>query len=85
MLTDVLKPKLVYLIMCFKSYSWLPKLELVRGLFRARQISTIRQFRKDFNNVNLKLLTILARKTSLDGWLDPECSSAGGYNAVLKI
>ena len=37
------------------------------------------------SKVDLKLLTILAKKSILDAWLGPERASAGGYNTVLKI
>ena len=55
------------------------------GLFRARQTCTKKNFAKIVNNVNLKLLTILEKRTNLDAWLSPACASAGGCNIVLKI
>ena len=37
------------------------------------------------SKVDLKLLTILAKRSILDAWLGPGRASAGGYNTVLKI
>ena len=50
---------------------------MITGLFRALQTSTINQFAKIANNVDLKLWTILGKKSNLDAWLGPESVSAG--------
>lgn len=37
------------------------------------------------SDVNLKLLTMLAKRSILDAWPGPECVSVGKYKTVLKI
>ena len=63
----------------------MPSYEQAKGLFRAPQTCTKKNFAKIVNNVNLELLTILEKRINLDAWLSPACASAGGYNIVLKI
>ena len=71
--------KLIYLLMDYETFNQLLALELVRGLFRALKLSTMKLF------AHLKLLTFLAKTSNLDTCLGPECDSAGGHKAVLKI
>ena len=40
---------------------------------------------KNISNVNLKQLTILAKRLILNTWLSPGRASADAYSAVLKI
>ena len=54
----------------------LPALEYVKDAIRALQTSTMERFAKTVSNVNLKMLTVLAKRHILDSWLGPECASA---------
>ena len=60
-------------------------LEQIRGVIRTLQTSIIVLLAKTVSNINLKTLTILAKRLILVTWLGPGNDSADGYNTVLKI
>ena len=63
----------------------MPALEQVRGVISALQTSVMVMLVKIVSNVNLKTLTILAKRFILDAWLGPGCASVDWYITVLKI
>ena len=60
-------------------------MEQVRGVISALQTSMIVLLAKIVSNVNLKALTIPAKRLILDAWLRPVPTSADWYIIVLKI
>ena len=71
--------------MDWETFNWLYALEQIRGVIRTLQTSIIVLLAKTVSNINLKTLTILAKRLILVTWLGPGNDSAGGYNTVLKI
>ena len=63
----------------------LPVVEQSKCLFSALQTSMIKLFAKIVCKVNLKLLTILEKRSNLDASLGSECVPAAGYNIIPKI
>ena len=57
----------------------LPKFEQGRGA-----VTTL-IFTKIVSNVDLKPLTILAKRSTIDAWLVPEHASAGGYTVKFSL
>ena len=55
--------------MDWETFNLLSSLEQVRGVIRALQTSMIVLLAKIVSNVNLKALTILAKRLILDPWL----------------
>lgn len=60
-------------------------LEQVRGVIRAVQTSMMILLIKIDGSINLKALTILAKRLLLVVWLFPWRISSDGYNTVLKV
>ena len=60
-------------------------LEQVRGVIRALQTSMTVVLTKIDGNINLKTLTVLAKKLLLVTWLCPGHVSTDGYITVLKV
>ena len=69
--------KLLYLLMDWETFNLLSSLEQVRGVIRALQTSMIVLLAKIVSNVNLKALTILAKRLILDAWVGQVPTSAG--------
>ena len=61
------------------------ELEQDSGVFKTLLSIWNGTFRKIVCNVNLKTLTILAKRSIFDAWLGPKCASADVYNKLLKI
>ena len=49
------------------------------------QAFTMKRFVKKVINVNLNPSTILAKRSILDAWLDPQCASTAGYNKWIYL
>ena len=68
--------KLIYLLIDFDIFHQLPKLGLVRGLFRALETSSMELFAKMVSKVNLKLLAVFTKGSNLDAWINLERAPA---------
>ena len=53
--------------------------------YQALQVSAMHFFEKIVNSTNLNNLSILAKSSTGDAWLGPECTSAGEYITTFKI
>ena len=60
-------------------------LEQVRGVISALQTSMMVLLTKIVSNINLKTLTILAKRLILVAWLGPGCAFTDGYIIFLNI
>ena len=50
-----------------------------------KQTSTVKLLTRIVNNINIKSLTVLAKRSISDAGFGPEFASADKYNTVLKI
>ena len=71
--------------MNWETFNWLPALEKVKGVIRSIQTFAMVLLAKRVSKVNLKTLTILAKRLILDAWLGPGQAFANGYITVLKV
>ena len=83
--TYLMASKLLYLLMDWETFNLLSSLEQVRGVIRALQTSMIVLLAKIVSNVNLKALTILAKRLILDAWVGQVPTSADWFIRVLKV
>ena len=83
--TYLIASKLLYLLMDWETFNLLSSLEQVRGVIRALQTSMIVLLAKIISNVNLKALTIFAKRLILDPWLGQVPTSVDWYIRVLKL
>ena len=60
-------------------------LEQVSGVIGALQTFMMVILAKLVSNVNLRILTILAKRLILIAWMGPGLASAGGHLTVLEI
>ena len=75
---NLMTSKLIHLLMDSEAVNWLSTVEEVKGVLRVLQTSTMKLFAKIGSNVNLKPLTIFAKRSILDAWLLPKSASTGG-------
>ena len=64
------------------------QLEQIRSVLRSIQDPSNTNggiLAKIVSNIKLKPLATIVKKFILDAWLGPECDSADGCNAVVKI
>ena len=64
---------------------YFPALGLAGELFRILSDIYVGNFRRLVNKINLKLLTVFAKRSTLNVWLCPESASAGECTAYFKV
>ena len=84
MFTYLMMSKLTYLLMDWETINCLHDcIRIDRKCYQALQIS--QEFFEKKCNINLSKSIILSKGVIWDAWLDPKCSSAGGFNRLFKI